>query len=107
VSKIVYNKLVRDKIPEIIRADGKEPKTRILDDTEYLESLLRKLEEECKELAEDRNADELADVHEVLIALAEALHITPAELEKVRKDKAAKRGGFQEKIFLESVDETD
>lgn len=105
--KKVYNKLVRDRIPEIIRADGKQLKSRILNDEEHLEVLLKKLEEECAELAEARNIEELADVYEVLRALAEALGIKPEELEKVRSDKAAKRGGFQQKIFLESVNEAD
>lgn len=104
MSKRVYNKLVRDRIPEIIRADGKQLKSRILDDTEHLDALLKKLEEECAELAEARNIEELADVHEVLIALADALGINYEELEKVRSDKAAKRGGFQQKIFLEEVE---
>lgn len=101
----VYNKLVRDRIPEIIRADGKQLKSRILNDEEHLEALLKKLKEECAELAEARNVEELADVHEVLRALADALKIHPNELEKVRRDKNVKRGGFQQKIFLESVNE--
>ena len=103
MSKKVYNKLVRDKIPEIIAADGKKLKSRILNDEEHLEALFKKLEEEVAELAEARNIDEMADVHEVLKALAEALQIHPDELEKVRASKAAKRGAFQQKIFLEEV----
>jgi predicted house-cleaning noncanonical NTP pyrophosphatase (MazG superfamily) len=99
----IYNKLVRDKIPEIIRADGKKLKSRILNDEEHLEALLKKLEEECAELIEVKNVEELADVHEVLIALAEALGIKPEELEKVRQAKAATRGTFRQKIFLEEV----
>jgi len=107
VSKIVYNKLVRDRIPEIIRADGKKLKSRVLSDEEYLEALLKKLEEECQELIEARNVEEMADVHEVLNALAETLNITKEELEKVRRDKAAKRGGFHRKIFLEEVEDAE
>lgn len=104
MSRITYNKLVRDKIPEIIRADGKRLKSRILNDEEHLEALLKKFEEELAELREARNAEELADLHEVLLALADALGISHEELEKVRQDKAAKRGGFQQKIFLEEVE---
>lgn len=103
MKRIIHSKLVRDKIPEIIRADGKRPKTRVLGDKEYLEALLKKLREECDELIADKNVEELADVHEVLIALAEALDIKHEELEKVRLDKAAKRGAFHQKIFLEEV----
>lgn len=104
MSKKVYNKLVRDKIPEIIRADGKRLKGRILNDEEHVEALLKKVEEELAELREARNVEELADLHEVLLGLADALGISREQLEKVRSDKAAKRGGFQQKIFLEEVD---
>jgi predicted house-cleaning noncanonical NTP pyrophosphatase (MazG superfamily) len=100
----VYNKLVRDRIPEIIRADGKSLKSRILDDEEHLEALLKKVEEELAELREGRNAEELADLHEVLLAIGDALGISRDELEKVRAAKAKKRGGFQQKIFLEEVE---
>lgn len=99
----MYNKLVRDRIPEIIRADGKRLKSHVLSDEEHLEALLKKLKEECAELVAARNVEELADVHEVLRALAEALDVTPEELEKVRKHKASRRGGFKQKIFLEEV----
>lgn len=104
MGKVIYNKLVRDKIPDIIRADGKRLKSRVLSDEEHLEALLKKLEEECQELIEARNVEEMADVHEVLNALAETLDITKEELEKVRAGKVAKRGGFQQKIFLEEVE---
>jgi predicted house-cleaning noncanonical NTP pyrophosphatase (MazG superfamily) len=104
MSKKVYNKLVRDKIPEIIQADGKRLKSRILSDEEHVVALLKKFEEELAELKEAQNVEELADLHEVLLALADALSINHQELEKVRQDKAAKRGGFQQKIFLESVE---
>lgn len=104
MSKRRYNKLVRDRIPEIIRAEGKRLKSRVLDDEEHLEALLKKLEEEVKELVEARNIEEMADVHEVMLALAEALKIHPDELEKVRQGKAAERGGFKQRIFLEEVE---
>ena len=104
MGKNVYNKLVRDKIPDIIAAEGKQLKSRVLDDTEHLEALLQKLEEEVAELLEARNVEELADVHEVLLALAEMLKISPEELETVRAGKAAKRGSFKKRIFLEEVE---
>lgn len=104
MNKVIYNKLVRDKIPEIIRADGKKLKSRILNDEEHLEALLKKVEEELAELREARNVEELADLHEVLLGLADALGISREELERVRTEKAAKRGGFQQKIFLEEVE---
>lgn len=100
----IYNKLVRDKIPEIIRAAGEEPKTRILEDAEYLQALVKKLEEEYDEFQADMNVEELADLQEVILAFADALNITREQLEKVRLDKVAKRGAFAQKLFLESTD---
>lgn len=100
-----YNKLVRDKIPEIIEASGKVPRTRILEDGEYLVELVLKLQEEAKELMENPSIEELADVKEVMIALREALGIHAGELEDVRRKKAVNNGRFKKKIFLESVEE--
>ncbi len=101
----VYNKLVRDKIPEIIRQEGKDVKFRVLDNDEYLDELLKKLGEEHEELKIARNAEELADISEVLLALADALGINQVELDKIRTHKVAKRGAFKQKILLVSVDE--
>ncbi|HEX7632925.1 MAG TPA: nucleoside triphosphate pyrophosphohydrolase [Candidatus Saccharimonadales bacterium] len=101
----IYNKLVRDKIPEIIAAQGKALKTRVLTDEEHLEALVKKLEEEYQEFKADLNVEELADLQEVLFGLADALNISREELEKVRAEKAAKRGAFTQKIFLEHAEE--
>ena len=102
--KKIYNKLVRDKIPEIIAADGKQANTRILDNKEYRIELIKKLQEEAKELAEDPSAEELADIKELLMAIRETLGIHAGALEDVRRRKAAKNGRFKKKIFLESVE---
>ncbi|MFD3260750.1 phosphoribosyl-ATP pyrophosphohydrolase [Paenibacillus lentus] len=105
----VYNKLVRDKIPQIIAADGKAYRSRILDKEEYLQELRTKLREETEEYfnaADDKEAlEELADMLEVIRALAEAHGSSPTELEKIRVDKAEKRGGFQDRVYLIDVDE--
>ena len=95
----VYNKLVRDKIPEIIEDDGKTCKTRILSDEEYIASLETKLNEEVAEYQEDKNLEEMADVLEVLFAICEARGHSVEELMKVRNAKREKRGGFEQKIF--------
>jgi predicted house-cleaning noncanonical NTP pyrophosphatase (MazG superfamily) len=100
---VIYNKLVRDKIPTIIEADGKKATTRILEETEYLNELIKKLDEELAEFKIDVNVEELADLQEVLLALAVAIGASKEELERVRADKAAKRGAFNQKIFLEEV----
>lgn len=99
----IYNKLVRDKIPEIIKAAGEEPVTRTLSDEEYLKALVAKLGEEYGEFKEALNVEELADVQEVILALADII-ASHQELEKVRAEKAAKRGAFQDKIFLERTE---
>ena len=100
----VYNKLVRDKIPEIIEADGKTCKTRILSDDEYIAALEAKLNEEVAEYQIDKNLEEMADVLEVLRAICVARGYSLEELEALRAKKADERGGFAEKIFLESVE---
>lgn len=98
-----YNKLVRDKIPQIITADGKQANTRTLNDKDYLNELIKKLKEEVEELEKDPSVEELADIKEVVIAIREALGILAGELELQRRKKADERGRFKMKIFLESV----
>ena len=100
----VYNKLVRDKIPEIIECDGKICKTRILSDEEYIASLEAKLNEEVAEYQADKNLEEMADVLEVLQAICIARGYSLEELEALRAKKADERGDFARKIFLEYVE---
>lgn len=99
----VYNKLVRDKIPEIIEADGKSCKTKILSDEEYLKMIDAKLDEELAEYHKDQNIEELADLMEVIYAATEARGYSMEQLEAVRLDKVEKRGAFKEKILLREV----
>jgi predicted house-cleaning noncanonical NTP pyrophosphatase (MazG superfamily) len=100
-----YQKLVRDKIPEIIRANGGMPVTRILSDPEYLEELIKKLKEEAAEFEAEPSVEELADIKEVIIALRQALGINAGELEDVRRKKAGTNGRFKDRIYLEDVKE--
>lgn len=102
---IIHNKLVRDLIPQIIENSGKTCQTRILSDDEYITALDAKLQEELKEYQTDGSMEELADLLEVMMAAAEARGHSFAEVEAIRQAKAAKRGGFRERIFLESVSE--
>ena len=90
--KIIYNKLVRDKIPEIIEESGKTCETEILFDEEYLQMLDKKLDEE------------LADLLEVLYATAKARGYSIEELEQVRVEKQKARGGFEKKLLLKVVE---
>lgn len=101
-----YNKLVRDKIPEIIENNGQVPKSHILSDEDYNVELDKKLLEEVYEYQADKSLEELADILEVLYAICNARGYTIKELEEKRKEKYIERGGFENKIFLESVEDS-
>ena len=96
----IYNKLVRDKIPEIIAQSGEKPSVRILDQQEYMACLESKLDEEVGEYHRDKNAEELADILEVVFALAKSLNVSEEELLALRREKNLRRGGFDGRIFL-------
>lgn len=100
---IVYNKLVRDRIPEIIENDGKTCRIEILTDEEYIKKVDEKLDEELAEYHKDQNIEELADLMEVIYAAAIARGYSVEELEAVRKKKLQKRGAFAKKILLKEV----
>ena len=107
MSTIHYNKLVRDRIPEIIEACGKRCVCSTLSDEEYLAMLDAKLNEELAEYQESKSMEELADLLEVIRAVATARGSSMEEVEAIRKDKAAKRGGFEKKILLTEVTTDD
>lgn len=98
-----YNKLVRDKIPDIISENGRTPITRILNKDEYAEALQQKLKEEVAEYLESGEIEELADITEVIYALAKTQGIDQKSLEEIRIKKRTQRGGFDERIFLSRV----
>ena len=95
-----FNKLVRDSIPDLIRQEGKTPVIRILDDEEYTNALIQKLDEETGEFHREQNLEELADILEVVYALAENLGYTREELTECYTMKHEQRGGFRDRIFL-------
>ena len=99
----IYNKLVRDRIPEIIEADGNTCITEVLPDDRYLQMLDAKLDEELAEYQESKSLEELADLLEVMRAVVKARGWTWEQLELVRQEKTAKRGGFEKKILLKEV----
>lgn len=104
-----YNKLVRDEIPRIIAANGNTYRSRILDSEEYVQELRIKLREEMEEYhnaTNDKEAlEELADMLEVIRALTKVHGSSDEELENIRLDKAEKRGGFRDRVYLIDVDE--
>ena len=103
MAEIIHRKLVRDRIPQIIGDAGKHCVTRILNDDEYIAALDRKLQEELQEYLSDGSMEELADLLEVMMAAAGARGHDFSEVEAIRREKADKRGGFRQRIFLESV----
>jgi predicted house-cleaning noncanonical NTP pyrophosphatase (MazG superfamily) len=105
----IYNKLVRDRIPEVIEKTGKKFTTRILDHEEYIKELKNKSFEELNEYIHAENdkdaIEELADLLEIIYALAECHGANFQQVEQVRQEKVEKRGGFKEKIFLIEVED--
>ena len=100
---ISYDKLVRDKIPEIIEASGKSCDVEIVSDEVALEYLYKKLNEEVNELLTDKNLDEVADVMEVLFAIANKYGYSEQDLLDKRNDKKTSRGGFEKNIVLKKT----
>ena len=104
--RYTYNKLVRDKIPENIDSElGRKSEYRILDDKEYLSELNKKVLEEANEFIEENSIEELGDLMEVINAIMKLKGYKMEEVHKVMKAKADKKGAFNDKIYLEYVDE--
>lgn len=100
-----HDKLVRDRIPEIIESRGVTPITHIADDVEYWEKLKAKLREEVEEFIDDSDEEELADIQEVLNAIYDFRKIDKSKLEELRIRKANERGAFKDKVILDEVEE--
>jgi len=98
-----YNKLVRDKIPQIIEESGQVAEVKVLKDDEYEKCLKEKLNEECAEFQESATVEELADVVEVIYALLDYYGVGLDDFEKIRKKKAHDRGAFKSRLFLQTV----
>ncbi len=101
MKETVYNKLVRDLIPQVVEADGQVAVVRELKSEEFRVELVRKLHEEVAEFSLKPSVDELADIQEVVLALAEMLGADASQLEAVRQRKKELRGGFGKRLFLE------
>jgi len=108
MSRKIYNKLIRDKIPEIIKSKGKVPKVSVLTEEKYRKALKEKMGEEVKELLEAKTnndiLNELADIQELIKAIAKNHRITIKAVENKRKKKKRERGSFKKKIFLKYID---
>ena len=99
-----YNKVIRDKIPEIIADSGKKYSIKQLDEVSFLAEIEKKLIEEVNEYTESKDVEELADLLEVIYRISELRGVNSDELDKIRKDKAKKRGKFDSNQFLFSLD---
>lgn len=97
-------KLVRDRIPEIIREDGQRPDTRKVDGEEYRNFLLDKIREEASELAESGDREEIADLFDVVETYMALENFDREEVEDIRKEKNAERGGFSKGFILEDIE---
>lgn len=99
----VYDKLVRDRIPEIIEASGSKCEIETVSDEVALEYLYKKLGEEVSELLKDRNLDEIADVMEVLFAIGKKYGYSEDEVLGRRSEKKNTRGGFEDNLVLKKT----
>ena len=99
----IYDKIVRDKIPEIIKANNKEFESEIVSKEKALEYLLKKFDEEIEEFKEAYSVEELADILELVHGLAYHLAIDLKDLEEIRRKKSDDRGGFEKGIVLKRV----
>ena len=95
-----FNKAIRDKIPEIIQKDGYTCNIQTLSDEKFLVEIEKKLSEEVAEYQNDKNPEELADILEVIYAIAQLKGISKEELEKIRIKKLQDKGGFEKNLFL-------
>lgn len=101
--RTIYNKLVRDRIPEIIAAEGRDYATEIMEDAEYRQALLAKLVEEAQETAQAEPAElvkELADLYEVIDALLLAFDLDRDAILALQQKRRDERGGFEKRIKL-------
>ena len=99
----VYNKLVRDRIPEIIEKNGKRCVCEALPQDQYIAMLDAKLDEELAEYQQSKSLEELADLLEVMDAVVRARGYTWEQLTEIRKKKKEERGGFEKRILLKEV----
>ena len=98
-----YDKLVRDRIPEIIEASGNKCEIEVVNDKVALEYLYKKLNEEVSELLEDKNLDEIADVVEVLFAIAGKYGYSEKDVLDRRNENKDARGGFEDNLILKKT----
>lgn len=105
----IYNKLVRNNVPKIMKQEGKKCVIKILEDDEYKQALLKKIVEEAAEMRESKGDSqelikEVGDIEEVLESIISVFGLNAQEIERIKKERKNSRGGFDKKIFLESAE---
>lgn len=101
-----YNKLVRDRIPQMIKESGRDCSSRILSEEEYFDALLDKIVEEIEEYRESGNEEELADVYEVLDCLVQLKEYEPMHIDYLQLIRREARGSFKDRVLLIDVEDT-
>ncbi|SHE54521.1 nucleoside triphosphate pyrophosphohydrolase [Alkalibacter saccharofermentans] len=105
--KITYNKLIRDKIPELIEKSGRKHSVKELNEKEYHDALIDKIIEEIQEFRESDNEEELADIYEALECLVELKDYEPMHIDYLRLKKREAQGSFNKRLLLEEVEEEE
>ncbi len=105
--KMKYNKLVRDRIPELIEESGRKQISRTLNEDEYEQALMDKIVEEIEEYRVSKNEEEIADIYEVLDCLVKLKDYEPMHIDYLRLIKREARGSFHKRILLEEVEDKD
>ncbi len=103
--KISYNKLVRDRIPQLIEESGRRQVSRILGEQEYEQALIEKIIEEIKEYQISGNEEEIADIYEALDCLVKLKEYEPMHIDYLRLIKREARGSFLDRVLLEEVED--
>lgn len=105
--KMKYNKLVRDRVPELIEESGRKQVSRTLNEVEYEQALMDKIVEEIEEYRISKNEEEIADIYEVLDCLVKLKDYEPMHIDYLRLIKREARGSFHKRILLEEVEDKD
>lgn len=105
--KMKYNKLVRDRVPELIEESGRKQVSRTLNEEEYEQALMDKIVEEIEEYRLSKNEEEIADIYEVLDCLVKLKDYEPMHIDYLRLIKREARGSFHKRILLEEVEDKD
>ncbi|MBF7096526.1 nucleoside triphosphate pyrophosphohydrolase [Alkalibacter mobilis] len=105
--KIKYDKLIRDKVPELIEKSGRKHTVKVLDEKEYHDALIDKIIEEINEFRATDNEEELADIYEALDCLVELKDYEPMHIDYLRLKKREARGSFKKRFLLVDVDENE